>query len=201
LKSVRISALTVALASVAMMLPASSSAAGLMTATSSPTGASGTVLDLGSVLTLGQSNTSKTAGPSVTVLRLLNMNLLSKDAHNHNTGALAAVGNLLDAINRGLCKNGTTASGFCLALLSSSDAMTTTASGSAQSASYQTVALTLANLHIRLLGSSASSVFASLGGVPLCQNGGLAYILSTDPIVPGTTGLNIQNESVTTKCA
>jgi hypothetical protein len=201
LKFARICALTAALAGMAVFASTSLAAGGgIATASSSPTGASGAVLDLAGLLTLGKSNTSTTSGPSVQTLTLLNTNLLGKDAANHDTGALAAVGALVQSLDTALCKHGTTGNSFCLAVLSSSDSSKTTASGTASSASYQTLALSLASLHVRLLGSSASSVKTSVAGVPVCQNGAVGYVLSTDPVVPGTQGLNIQNESVTNHC-
>lgn len=198
MKSVRIGVLAAVVAGIVMVVPSSSLAAGggIATATSSGSGASGSVIDLGSVLTLGQSNTSTTGGPSVQTLTLLNLKLLGKDAANHDTGDLAAVGALVQSLDTALCRKGTTGKNFCLALLSSSDS----SSGGASSASYQTLALSLGSLHVRLLGSAASSTATTVGGVPVCQNGAVGYVLSTDPVVPGTSALNIQNESVTNHC-
>jgi hypothetical protein len=200
------SALTIAVAGAAMIAPAASLAAGSVigTASATPTSASATALDLGALLTLGKSDSSTTGGQSVTVLKVAGINLLSKDSADKNTGTLAAVGGLLDGIDHATCRQGTAANGFCLLLLGSNDASNAT-SGSGvttatSNASYDTLALTLSKYHIRVLGSAASSITATVGGAKACQNAALGYLINTDGIIPSTVNGNVENTAIDVKC-
>jgi hypothetical protein len=185
LKFVRAGTLALVIAGAALIAPGSSLAAGggIDTVGATPTAATASPLQLNGVLVLNKSDAS-TSGANVTVLQVAGLNLLSKNGAGVNQGMLAFAGTLLDTLNKALCAKGTEASGFCLALL-----FTNTKSGPVNhGASGATAAITLGSIHLRLLGSEASST--AIGTV--CGTTGLAYVLNMSN-VPAAPGINIQN--------
>jgi len=146
----------------ALALPASSFGAGLPQSSAEPGAASGSPIDLGQLLTLGKSNSSKDSSKT-NVLTLAGLDLLTKNGNVSgqatNSGLLAPVGDIVDALNGALCPAGPVdETGLCLSVLHSN------ASGDVESddlgtrkrnnSSFATLVLTLGDQGIYVLGSA-----------------------------------------------
>lgn len=180
--------LALALSGVGLLAPAAA-LAGIDDATSSTQGASADVLSDPGLLVFGGSQTTTGTTANVEVLQVAGINLLGKTAQNKNTGALAAVGKIVDAVNKGLCHNGPQADGgFCLAVLFTHAQTGTVGSPTGPDptagASTALLALTLAKYHLRLLGSSTDTIVSQPGTAnQTCTNDATAFIINDQNVI------------------
>lgn len=195
----------------ALALPASSFGAGLPQSSAEPGAASGSPIDLGQLLTLGKSNSSKDSSKT-NVLTLAGLDLLTKNGNVSgqatNSGLLAPVGDIVDALNGALCPAGPVdETGLCLSVLHSN------ASGDVESddlgtrkrnnSSFATLVLTLGDQGIYVLGSAAASAELTPDGQPSnCTDLGGGYVLTFKGPLPAIPpdGLSRNSTSVGQAC-
>jgi hypothetical protein len=177
----RTGTLAALLAGAALILPGSALGASLgpiETAAATTNSSSAANVDSPGLLVLNKSQTTS-LGSHVTVLQVAGLDVLSKSGAV-NTGVLALAGGLVDAVNAALCPDTNAPSGFCVALLFSRNVNAVVPPLTSQNASAATATVILGTLHLRVLGSEAST--SNTHTFPLCGSIGHSYILNTDAV-------------------